>query len=122
MPARLLIVDDHEVMRVGVRALLKGNPEIEVCGEANSGLDAVVQTAKLAPDVVLLDISLPDVGGTDVAEEIRRIAPSAKIILFSMHELPMTPQSVGADAFVAKSDAAKTLTSTVAQILDRRAS
>jgi DNA-binding NarL/FixJ family response regulator len=96
-------VDDHEAIHTGVRALLATEPRWEVCGEAADGERALGECVRLVPNVVILDLSLPVMNGFDVAEEIRRVAPSTKIVLFSMHQIPTAARTVGADAFVAKS-------------------
>jgi DNA-binding NarL/FixJ family response regulator len=102
MPNRVLIVDDHAVVRMGVRTLLALNPNLVLCGETADGEHAILEFERLAPDVVILDLSLPVKNGFEVASEIRRIAPATKIIFFSMHEVPATTKMIGADAFVAK--------------------
>src|SRR5579884_1807770 len=81
---RILLVDDHELVRKSVRRLLDGDGRWEVCGEAKDGYDAVAKAVELTPDVVILDLSLPALGGLDVAPAIRQVLPSAKIIFFSM--------------------------------------
>jgi DNA-binding NarL/FixJ family response regulator len=119
IPRRLLIADDHEVTRMGVRMLLAENPQWEVCGEAIDGHQAIEKVMELAPDAVLLDLSMPVMNGFEVAAEIRRLAPSTKIIFFSMHDVPATAQQVGGDAFVKKADAAKDLVVTLERVLKR---
>jgi two-component system, NarL family, nitrate/nitrite response regulator NarL len=119
MPARLLIVDDHEISRMGVKLLLADHPQWEVCGEASDGYQASEKVVELAPDLVILDLSMPAMNGFETAKEIRRIAPSAKIVFFTMHETPTTARAVGADAFVAKSSAARDLAATLTRLLKR---
>jgi DNA-binding NarL/FixJ family response regulator len=121
MTSRILIVDDHQVVRLGVRSLLAGNPKWEVCGEAADGEHAIQEFTKLAPDVVVLDLSLPVMNGFEVAKEMLRIAPSTKIVIFSMHEIPATTTIVGADAFVAKTSGIEELEATLERVLRRRA-
>jgi len=103
MTSRILIVDDHPVVRRGVRLLLSENPKWEVCGEAADGEQALREIEELIPDVVILDISLPAMSGLELVPKIRKIAPSTKIILFSIHDIPSTARDIGVDAFVAKS-------------------
>lgn len=117
MPARLLIVDDHEIIRMGVKLLLAEHPQWEVCGEASNGKQAIHKVKTLAPDLVILDLTMPAMNGFEVAKEIRRVAPHTKIVFFSMHETPATARQVGADAFVAKSSAARDLTATLTRLL-----
>ena len=115
---RLLIVDDHEVVRLGVRCLVDMNPKWSVCGEASNGKEALEQIAELMPDAVILDLTMPVMNGIEAAEEIRRIAPSIKIVLFSMHDMPSTAQMLRADAFVAKSSAARDLPVALERVLN----
>jgi DNA-binding NarL/FixJ family response regulator len=119
--SRILIVDDHPVIRIGVRNLLAGNPKWVVCGEAADGEHAIQEFRKLLPDVVVLDLSLPLKNGFEVAEEMRRIAPFTKIVFFTMHEIPATTSIVGADAFVAKSSGLEVLVETIERLLQGRA-
>jgi two-component system invasion response regulator UvrY len=121
MTSRVLIVDDHEVVRMGVRTLLAGNPKWAVCGEAADGEHAIQEFVKLGPDVVILDLSLPVKNGFEVAKEMRRIKPSAKIVLFTMHEIPTTSRIVGADAFVAKTSGIDALMATLERLPQRHA-
>jgi DNA-binding NarL/FixJ family response regulator len=110
--ARILIADDHPDIRAGVRALLSRNPDCEVCGEAKNGREAVEKVQQLVPDLIVLDVSMPVMGGIEAAREIRRIAPATKIILFSMYEDRQTEtagRQAGADAIIRKSEAATSL-------------
>lgn len=117
MPARLLIVDDHEVVRSGVRKLFTNSSSIEVCGEAEDGMEAIRMVPELAPDVVILDLSMPGMNGFETAEKIRLITPSIRIVFFSIHEIPATARWVGADAFVSKSSTLQELAFTVNAVL-----
>lgn len=102
-PVRIVIADDHELMRVGLRTLLEGNSWI-VCGEARNGIEAICKVQELAPDVIILDLTMPVMSGYDAVHEIRRASPSTKILLFTMHDTPNSARLVGADAFVTKSE------------------
>jgi DNA-binding NarL/FixJ family response regulator len=113
-------VDDHEVVRMGVRSLLAKNPKWLVCGEAADGEHALQEFVKLLPDIVILDVSLPVKNGFEVAQEMRQLAPSTKIVFFSMHEVPATTRIVGADAFVAKTSGVEELEATLERVLQRR--
>jgi DNA-binding NarL/FixJ family response regulator len=117
MPFRLLIVDDHEVVRLGVRTLFADNNSYEVCGEAQNGEDAILMVSELSPDVVILDLSMPGINGFETAEQILAIAPSVRIVFFSAHEIPATARLVGADAFVSKSSSLEELRLTVSRAL-----
>ena len=118
---RVLIVDDHELIRTGVRTLLASEPRLEVCGEAKNGREGVEQVKYLHPDLVVLDISMPVMGGLEAAAEIRRVAPKTKIVILSMHDsAPLTEQlrKAGADAFVTKSEAGVKLLQIVRFLLE----
>jgi len=116
VPLRLLIADDHEIVRIGVRILLRDKHEWEICGEAENGRDAIAKVRNLSPDIVLLDLSMPVMNGFEAATEIRRIAPSTKIIIYSIHDVPTTATEVGADAFVSKSTSAEELIATIERV------
>ncbi len=120
MPGRVLIADDHPIVRIGVRTLLAANPKWKVCGEAANGEQALREIAKLAPDVVILDLSLPGMNGFEVAKEIRRIAPSTKIVFFTIHDVPASAREAGADGFVLKSSGIEALEKTLETALLRR--
>ena len=116
MPLRLLIADDNEIVRLAVRIFLKEKQEWEICGDAENGRVAIAKVRCLSPDVVILDLSMPVMSGFEAATEIRRIAPSTKIILFSVHDVPTTAREVGADAFVSKSTSAEELIATIERV------
>jgi DNA-binding NarL/FixJ family response regulator len=119
MPNRVLIVDDHVVVRIGVRLLLDLAPNWVVCGEAEDGEQALREAARLAPDVVILDLSMPGMNGFETAKEIRKVAPSAKIVFFSVHNIPATAREVGADAFVTKSCGVEALLAAMERAVQR---
>ena len=119
--ARILIADDHAVVRTGVRALLSMNSQWQVCGEAVNGKEAVEKVQKLRPDLIVLDIAMPVMDGIEAAREIRRIAPAIKILILSLHEfhqLEVIARQAGADAFVTKEEAATPLTKAVERLVD----
>jgi len=109
------------VVRKGIR-LLANEYQWDLCGEASNGVDAVVKVLQLAPDVIILDLSMPQMNGYDAAAEIRRVAPSTKIILFSIHDVPTTARAVGADAFVTKSGATQDLVVAMERLFAKRSS
>jgi two-component system, NarL family, sensor kinase len=118
---RILIADDHEVMRRGVRGLLESHDEWAVCGEAFDGKEAVVKSRELRPDLVIMDINMPGLTGIAAAQQIRRENPSAKILFFSVHESAQTVREVvnaGAQGYVAKSRAGHDLVDAVRNVLD----
>ena len=110
-PMRVLIADDHEVIRGGVRLILSHDLDIELF-EAANGQEAITKTLELAPDLVILDLSMPVMGGYAVAQELRRLAPKIPILFFSIHkgtQLVKDVKAVGAKGFLHKSEASATL-------------
>jgi DNA-binding NarL/FixJ family response regulator len=107
--ARILIADDHEIVRRAVRQLVEGRPGWEVCAEASTGDEAVRLAKELRPDVAVLDLSMPGRSGVDAIHEIRQTLADTKIVVFSMHdsnELTRYALAAGAHAYLLKSDAA----------------
>jgi two-component system response regulator NreC len=86
MKISLMIVDDHAVVRMGLRMLLDGEPDFEIVGEAESASEAINRIAQVNPEVVLMDIGLPDLSGIDATREIKRIYPETAIIALTIHE------------------------------------
>ncbi len=107
-PIRLVLVDDHEVARRGLRSVLADDPSIEVIGESDTGEAAIDRVRELHPDVVLLDITLPGISGIEAANSIRQISPESRIIFVSQHDSPLIAKDAlltGAFGYVVKSDA-----------------
>lgn len=103
----ILIADDHEIVRRGVRDVLGGQPGWRICGETRSGREAVGMAASLHPGVAVLDMSMPDLNGIDATRELRRSSPSTEVVLFTMHhseELAREAFGAGALGYVLKSD------------------
>jgi len=113
MPAfRILVADDHDVVRQGVRALLQTRPGWEVCGEAATGGEAVEKTEKLRPDIVILDIAMPELNGLEAARLIRKARPEVQILVLTMYEsedLVRELLKVGVRGYVLKTDAGSDL-------------
>lgn len=86
MKIRLLLVDDHAVVRTGLRMLLEGEEDIEIAGEADSGSSALNQVSTIKPDVVLMDIGLPDISGIDATTQIKRLSPETAVVALTIHE------------------------------------
>jgi len=102
---RILVADDHELVRRGVRSLLETRPDIEVCGEASDGLDAIEQARHLSPDLIVMDISMPRLNGLEATREIRRTLPTIDILILSQHnstEMMRQAFNAGARGYVAK--------------------
>lgn len=85
-PIRVLVVDDHTIVRQGLVALLASSPGLAVVGEAGTAGSALEAAARLQPDVVLLDLSLPDLPGTTVLQRLADVAPAARVLVLSMHD------------------------------------
>jgi DNA-binding NarL/FixJ family response regulator len=102
----LLVADDHSIVRAGIRHLAEAEDDIKVCAEASDGLEALEQTEKHHPDVVILDVSMPRLSGLEALERIRAKYPNVKTILFSIHSEPPIVQnavSLGTDGYLLKS-------------------
>ena len=120
MTTRVLIADDHELVRRGLRSLLESRPGWEICGEAKDGMEAVEMTKALVPDLILLDITMPRLNGLDAARRIRKEVPQTQILILSQHdieEMSASALEAGARAYVSKSDVAITLFSSMEAIL-----
>jgi DNA-binding NarL/FixJ family response regulator len=117
---RILVADDHESVRKGVCVILGTRGDIEVCGEACNGQEAIDKAQELKPDLVILDITMPVLSGIDAAEEIRRILPHVPILFLSMHQgrqLIAEAKRIGVRGYVRKSDAVATLLNAVDALL-----
>ena len=113
---RILIADDHEIVRHGLRAILEARQGWEVCGEATDGWQAVKLTAELKPDVVAMDIGMPNLNGLDAARQILRDNPRQKILFLTMYQseqLARTIQQAGARGLLLKSEAGSELVNAI---------
>ena len=111
-PLRILIVDDHAVVRRGVRSLLESQPGWEISGEATTGREAVDMAKRLRPDVVVMDLSLPELNGLDATRQILKDSPRTEILVLTMHhseELARDVLQAGARGYVLKSDADRSM-------------
>ena len=105
MKNRIIIVDDHEVVRIGMRSLLEQYPQYEVVSEAGNAKEAVSQVKTFQPDIVLMDIRLPGKSGIDACEEIKQIAPDTKVIMLTSYaedEMLFSAIKAGASGYVLK--------------------
>ena len=85
-PIRILLADDHALIRTGIRNLLEGSPEFEVVGEASDGEEVLKKTKTLSPDVIIIDISMPKISGIDATKQIVESHPTIKVLVLTMHE------------------------------------
>jgi DNA-binding NarL/FixJ family response regulator len=109
---RILIADDHEIVRQGLRTLLDAHPGWEICGEAKDGLDAIKKAEMLNPDLIALDIGMPQLNGLDAARQILRANPKIKILFLTIYDTDHAAKSaiqIGAKGLILKSDAAREL-------------
>ena len=116
MSLRILLADDHEVVRRGLCALLRTQPEWEVCGEASNGREAVDKALTLKPEIVILDIGMPSLNGLEATRQILKANPQTKILILTFHDSDQVVQEVlnaGARGFLLKSDAARDLVAAV---------
>jgi len=118
-PVRILIADDHEILRQGVRTVLEEQAGWIVCGEASTGREAVAKALELRPDIVVLDVSMPELNGLEATRQIRRAVP-ARILILTMHESEQLVTEVldaGAHGCVMKTDAGRTLVQAIRALL-----
>jgi DNA-binding NarL/FixJ family response regulator len=102
---RIVIVEDHTIVREGLKALLSSHPELRVVGEAEDGRDAVRIARQLTPDLMLMDLSMPRMNGMEAIKEIKRISPSTKVLVLTVHkteEYVHASLESGADGYVLK--------------------
>jgi DNA-binding NarL/FixJ family response regulator len=105
-PVRILLADDHAVVRLGLRRALESLPGWEICGEASNGREAVELTKKLKPDVVVMDISMPELNGLEATRQIMKDLPSAEVLICTLHDseqMVREAQEAGAHGYVLKS-------------------
>ena len=117
---RVLIADDHEVIRKSISSILQSRADIQICGEATNGEEAVSKTQLLKPDLLILDISLPDSNGWEVATAIKKLLPEMPILLLSAYggkQLNDEVKKRDFQGFISKNDAAKTLLGAVDAIV-----
>lgn len=120
---RILIADDHEVVRHGIRVLLESHPAWQVCGEATDGRQAVEMEKQLKPDLVILDIGMPNLNGLDASRQILARNSRQRILILTIYETEQVVKAVleaGARGFVLKSDAAHDLIAAVEALRENR--
>ncbi|PYV21407.1 MAG: DNA-binding response regulator [Acidobacteria bacterium] len=104
---RILVADDHGLVRRGIRTLFQSRPQWEVCGEAATGLEAVEKTSQLKPDVVVLDINMPGLPGPEAVRRLRQASPASEVVVLTMDESPQMMRRMFEEdirAYVFKSD------------------
>ncbi len=111
-PIRVLVADDHAIVRTGIRHVLESEPGFTVVGEASTGAEAIELAESLHPDVAVLDISMPGATGLQVTQELRRLAPDTRVLILSMHdntEYVLESVRAGAHGYILKDTAATEL-------------
>jgi DNA-binding NarL/FixJ family response regulator len=117
LKSRVLIADDHLFVLHGLRRVLEKHPLIEICGEARNGREAVEKTAQLSPDIVILDISMPELNGLEATRAIRLKHPAVEVLILTMHFSEQVSRQVlkaGARGYILKTDAETQLLSAIA--------
>jgi len=120
---RILIADDHDIIRRGLKALLSSHAGWEVCAEAKTGREAVSLAEETLPDIVVMDISMPELNGLEAARRIHKLLPKTEILILSIHfsdQLVRDILDVGARAYIMKSDADRDLLAAIEAIANRR--
>lgn len=115
-PLRILVADDHQVVRTGLRTLLESKAGWQVCAEAANGREAVEKAGELQPDVAVLDIGMPLLNGVEATRQIRKASPKTEILILTMHDSEHMIQSVldaGAHGYILKDDADRNLLAAV---------
>jgi PAS domain S-box-containing protein len=116
---KILIVDDHEIVRQGVSSLLRRNDKYEICGEAADGHEAIQKARHLQPEIVVMDISMPNLNGLEATRAIRNALPNSEVLIMSQHDSPQVVKqafSAGARGYVVKSSLARELLNAVASV------
>ncbi len=120
---KILVADDHEIVRRGLRALVEAQPEWELVAEAVTGREAVDKARQTAPDIAILDVGMPDLNGLEATRQILKAAPQTEILILTMHESEQIVREVldaGARGYVLKSDAGRDLVSAVEALCQHR--
>jgi DNA-binding NarL/FixJ family response regulator len=107
-PVRILIADDHDIVREGVRAMVSRHGQWEICGEASNGREAVTQAEALRPDIIVMDLGMPELNGLDATRRIKRVLPKCEILIFTANETEEIVRNVfraGARAYLLKAEA-----------------
>jgi DNA-binding NarL/FixJ family response regulator len=123
MTVRILVADDHPVVRHGLKNLLGSRPEWEIVGEAADGIEALEKAHKLTPDVVVLDITMPRMDGLEACRRIRKTVPASEVLIVTQHDSPQMHQtavSAGAKGYVVKSNAVRDLLEAVQAVSEHR--
>lgn len=120
---RILLADDHDVVRRGLREQLSAHQGWEICGEASNGREAVKLARDLTPDIAVLDLTMPELNGLEATRQIKKESPRTEVLIFTMHETELLIREVlsaGARGYVLKSDAGRHLTNAVENLSHKK--
>jgi DNA-binding NarL/FixJ family response regulator len=120
---KILVADDHDLMRRGLKSILEAHPGWEICAEANTGKEAVTKAEQTKPGVAILDISMPEIDGLEAARQIRKVSPKTEILVLSMHysdQLIRDILEAGVRGYVVKSDSDRDLVLAVEALANHR--
>jgi DNA-binding NarL/FixJ family response regulator len=123
MPERILVVDDHDIVRKAIRSIMASRPEWTICGEAVNGKEGVDKAKALRPDLILMDISMPEMDGIEATRILRRELPQSRIIIVSQNDPEVVQRQVkevDAAGYVAKTDLFTNLLPTIDQVFARQ--
>jgi DNA-binding NarL/FixJ family response regulator len=121
--AQILIADDHDIVRRGIRELLAERADWNICAEARNGTEAVEMAGQLKPDVAVLDLAMPQLNGILATRQIRKLTPNTEVLIFTMHEsehLALEVLAAGAKGYLVKSSAVEELPRAIEQLLQHR--
>jgi DNA-binding NarL/FixJ family response regulator len=122
-PIRILLADDHDVVRKGLRGILEAQPGWQVCGEASNGREAVRLVRELNPQIAVLDLEMPELNGLEATRQIRKEFPDTEVLIFTMHETEQLIRDVlaaGARGYVLKSDAGHNLVDAIEALSQKK--
>jgi DNA-binding NarL/FixJ family response regulator len=122
-PLRILVADDHNLMRCGIKALLEAHPGWQICGEANTGAEAVAKAEQLQPDIAILDITMPELNGIDAARRIKKSSPKTEILVLSVHHSDQLIRDIldaGVRGYVVKSDSDRDVVAAVEALANHK--
>jgi DNA-binding NarL/FixJ family response regulator len=120
---RILIADDHEVVREGMRALIEHEPGWQVCGTATNGREAVDSAKRLKPEVVVLDMTMPELDGLEALRQIKRALRNTEVVMFSAHHSEEVIEQLfnaGAKSYIQKSEAGQHLVAAIKSLAEHK--